>query len=75
MSKYYNLGQLMVCIAPVFKSKLVKSGNTTITHCRPTHCTMWKSNRTLAVTTYEEDNFKKQSNQLSLPCKIRKDTK
>ena len=44
------------------KSKRVWSESAAITHCRPTHSTVRKSHRTLAVTR------QKQSNQLSLPC-------
>ena len=35
------------------KSKWVWSGNTTITHCRPTHGTMRKCHRTLTVTRHQ----------------------
>ena len=34
-------------------------GNTTITHCRPTHSTMRKSNKTFTVTRHLKDNNSK----------------
>ena len=45
--------------APVAKSKRIWSGNTTITHYRPTHGTARKSNRALAVKRHQEDNWSK----------------
>ena len=32
---------------------------TTITHCRPTHGTVRKSQRTITVTRHQEDNYSK----------------
>ena len=48
------------------KNQWAWSGYITITHCRPTHGTMRKSNRTMAKTKHQEDKQSK-SNQLYLP--------
>ena len=58
------------------KSKWVWYGNTTITHCRPTHGTVRKSHRTFTVTRYPQDNKGKEISSLPLQddCKTRKDT-
>ena len=40
-------------------SKWIWLGNTTITHCRPTHVTVRKSHRTLTETRHHEDNQSK----------------
>ena len=41
------------------KSKRLWSGNTTITHCRPTHDTVRKSHKTFTVTIHPKDNNSK----------------
>ena len=46
----------VIYISFSLKSKRVWSGNITITHSRPTHCTMRMSHRTLTVTRHQEDN-------------------
>ena len=56
--------------------KQVWLGNTTITHCRPTHDTVSKSNRTIKVSRHQEcKQSEVTSSPLSLDCNIRKGTK
>ena len=48
------------------KSKWVRSGNTTITHWRPTHGTVRKSFIVLTVTRYQQGNYNKATSSLFL---------
>ena len=48
------------------KSKWVWSGNTTITHCIPTHGTASKSHKTFIVTIHPQDNNSKATSFLFL---------
>ena len=48
------------------KSKWVWSGNTTITHCRPTHGTVRKSHKIFTVTRQSKDNKSKATSSLFL---------
>ena len=49
-----------------------KSGNTTITYCRPTHGTMRKSPRTPTVTRHQEDISSNATSSLFLVTMIAK---
>ena len=48
----------------VSKGNGVWSGNTTITHCKPTHGTARKGNRALTVTRHQEDNCSRATSYL-----------
>ena len=52
------------------KNKWVWSGNTTITHCRPTHGTVRKRHRTLTVTTIRKTTKAKQQALSSSPRRL-----
>ena len=60
---------LYISVGACENSKWVWSGNTTITHCRPTHGTVRKSHTTLTVTRHQEGNSSKATNSL-LPIKM-----
>ena len=55
----------------ITKIKWVWSGNTTITHCRPTHGPVRKRNRTLAATRHQEDIQRKASPLFSIKTTAR----
>ena len=43
---------------------------TTITHCRPTHCTVRKSQRTMMVTRHQEDKVYRIAISFLFPIKM-----
>ena len=54
------------------ESKWVWSGNTAITHCRPTHGTVRKSQRTLTAKIHQEDKTSKATSSFFLVKMIAK---